>query len=118
MLRTDFRRQHLIESGVAVVDDTFGRRHDLAAFHECRCHLHHLVGNVKDDGCLLTVGGSAIDFCGGLVIGKQQIQCHRSGQLGLAVFLADLDIRRAELTVATLVHDAKHIPDDLFLPRQ
>ena len=118
MLRTDFRRQYLIESGIAVVHDTLSCRHDLAAFHESRGHLHHLVGNVKDDGCLLAVGGCAIDFCGGLVIGKQQIQCHRSGQLRLAVFLADLHIRRAELAVATLVHDAKHIPDDLFLPRQ
>ena len=118
MLRTDFRRQDLIKSCVPVVHNALGGCHDLAPFQKCRSHLHHLMGDIKNDGCLLTVSGSAIDFGRRLVIGKKQIQSHRSGKLGLAVLLADFDISRAELTVSSLVHDTEHIPDDLLLPRK
>ena len=76
------------------------------------------MGDIKNDGCLLAVSCSTIDFCRWLVIGKKQIQGHRSGKLGFAIFLTDFDISCAKLTVATLVHNAKHIPDDLLLPRK
>ena len=118
MLRAYFGRQDLIKSCVPVVHDSLGGCHDLAPFQKCRGHLHHLMGNIKNDGCLLAVSCSAIDFGRRLVIGKKQIQGHRSGKLGFAIFLTDFDISRAELTVATLVHNAKHISDDLLLPRK
>ena len=118
MLRTNFGRQDLVESCIAVVHDTLRGRHDLTPLQQCRSHLHHLVGNVKDDGCLLAVCCSTIDFGRWLIIGKKQIQGHRSGKFGLAVLLTDFDISRAELTVSPFVHDAEHIPDDLLLPRK
>ena len=118
VLRADFGRQDLVKSCIAVIHDTLRCRHNLAPLQECRCHLHHLVGDIKDDGCLLAVGGSTIDFGRGFVIGKEQIQSYRSGKFGFAVLLTDFDISRAELTVSSLVHDAEHIPDDLFLPRK
>ena len=118
VLRTNFSRQDLVESRVAIVHNTFGGCHDLAPLQQCRSHLHHLMSNIKNDGCLLTVCRSTIHFSRRFVIGKQQIQSHRCGKLGFTVLLTDFDIRRAELTVAALIHDTKHIPDDLLLPRQ
>lgn len=90
----------------------------LHRFSSAGSHLHHLVGNIKNDGCLLAVSCSTIDFGRWLIIGKKQIQGHRSGKLGFAIFLTDFDISRAELTVSSLVHDTEHIPDDLLLPRK
>ena len=118
MLCTNFSRQDLVESCVAVVHNALGGCHNLAPLQQCRGHLHHLVGNIENDGCLLTVCCSTIDFRRGFVVGKKQIQSHRSGKFGLAVFLSDFDIRCAELTVSSFIHDAKHIPDDLLLPRK
>ena len=118
VLRADFGRQDLVKSCIAVIHDTLRCRHDLAPFQKSRGHLHHLMGDIKNDGCLLAVSCSTIDFGRGFVIGKKQIQCHRSGKLGLAVLLTDFDISRAELTVSSLIHDSKHIPDDLLLPRE
>ena len=118
MLRANFGRQNLIESCVPVVHDALGGRHDLAPFQKCRGHLHHLMGNIKNDGCLLAVSRRTIDFGRWLIIGKKQIQGHGSGKFGLAVLLTDFDISRAELTVSSLVHDTEHIPDDLLLPRK
>ena len=118
MLRTNFGRQNLIKSCVPVVHDALGGCHDLTPFQKCRGHLHHLVGNIKNNGCLLTVSGSTVDFGRRLIIGKKQIQGHRSGKLGLAVLLTYFDISRAKLTVSLFIHDAEHIPDDLLLPRK
>ena len=118
MLRTNFGRQNLIKSCVPVVHDALGGCHDLAPFQKCRGHLHHLVGNIKNNGCLLAVSRRTIDFGRWLIIGKKQIQGHRSGKLGFSIFLADFDISRAKLTVPFFVHDAEHIPDDLLLPRK
>ena len=118
VFRSNFSRQDLIKSCVPVVHNALRSRHDLAPFQKCRGHLHHLVGNIKNDGCLLAVSCSTIDFGRWLIIGKKQIQGHRSGKLGFSVFLADFDISRAKLTVPFFVHDAEHIPDDLLLPRK
>ena len=73
VLRANFSRQNLIESCVPVVHDALRSRHDLAPFQKCRGHLHHLMGNIKNDGCLLAVSCSTIDFGRWLVIGKKQI---------------------------------------------
>ena len=110
--------KHLIKPGVAVVDDAFGRRHDLAPLEQCRGHLHHLVGHIENDGRLLAVGGSTVDFGRRFIICKQQIQRNGGCKLALSILLADLHICRAELAVSVLIHDAEHIPDDLLLPRQ
>ena len=118
MLRTNFGRQNLIKSCVPVVHDALGGCHDLAPFQKCRGHLHHLVGNIKNNGCLLAVSRRTIDFGRWLIIGKKQIQGHRSGKFGLAVLLTYFDISRAKLTVSLFIHDAEHIPDDLLLPRK
>ena len=118
MLRAHLCRKHLIKPGVAVVDNALGRRHDLAPFEQCRGHLHHLVGHIENDGRLLAVGGSTVDFGRRFIIRKQQIQRNGGCKLALSIFLADFHIRRAELAVSVLIHDAEHIPDDLLLPRQ
>ena len=118
MLRTNFGRQDLVESCVPVVHDALCCRHDFAPLQQCRGHLHHLMGNIKNNGCLLAVSCSAIDFGRWLIIGKKQIQGHRSGKLRFAVLLTYFDISRAKLTVPFFVHDAEHIPDDLLLPRK
>ena len=118
VFRANLCGKHLIKPCVAVVDDALGRRHDLAPLEQCRGHLHHLVGHIENDGRLLTVGGSSVDFGRGLIIRKEQIQRNGGGKLALSIFLADLHICRAELAVTAAIHDAEHIPDDLLLPGQ
>ena len=81
VFRADLRRQHLIESGIAVIYQTLGRCHDLGAFQESRCHFHHALGNIEYNGCLLTVGCCAVNLGGRLVVGIQKIQRNRCRKL-------------------------------------
>ena len=80
VLGADLSGKHLIETGIGIVDDALGRRHDLAALHQRRRHLHHLVGHIEYDGCLVTVTRRTIHFGAGFSICVQQIQCNGSRQ--------------------------------------
>ena len=108
--------KHLIEPGVAVIHDAFGRCHDLGALEQRRTHLNHLVRNIKDDAGLLPVRRRAVDLGGRLVVGVEQIQSHRSSQLALPIFLADFHEGGPKLPPALGVYDAEHIPNHLLLP--
>ena len=118
MLGPDLSRQHLIETGIAVVHDSLGGGSNLGAFIQRRSLFHHAPGDIENDGCLLPIGRSAVHFGCGLVISIEQIQSDRGRELGLSVFLSDLHIGSTELPVTVLIHDPEDVPDDLFLPRQ
>ena len=116
MLCTDFRRQDLVKPSVAVIDDTLGRAHNLGAFQQRRGHVHHLLCHIEHDGRLLAVGGSAIHLGGWLIIRVEKIESDGRCEFAFAVLLPDLHEGCAELALPTLVNDAEHIPDNLFLP--
>ena len=62
MLRSHLCGKHLVKSSVCVIHNPLCSSHDLTALHQGRGHLHHLVGHIKNDGRLLTVGGSAVNL--------------------------------------------------------
>ena len=68
-----FRRKHLIETGVPIVDDPLARRPNLGPAHQSRARLNHLPGHVEDDGRLIPIASSPVDFGTRLVISVQKI---------------------------------------------
>ena len=81
VLGANLSGKHLVETCIGVIDDSLGCCHDLAAFHQSRRHLHHLIRHIKYDGSLLSIGSSTINFCGWLVVCKQEIQSNSSCKL-------------------------------------
>ena len=74
VLGSDFRRKHLVESRVLVIDDPLCRPHDLGALHQRRGHLHHLLCHIENDAGLLSVRSRAVDLSGRLVIGIEHVE--------------------------------------------
>ena len=118
MFRPYLRRQHLVETCVCVIHNPLGSAHDLTSLQQGRGHLHHLVGYIENDGCLLAVGGSTVNLRRRLIVRIQKVKCHGSGKLTLSIFLSYFYKYSSELPVSALIHDAKHIPHNLFLPRK
>ena len=113
-----FRRQHLVEPGVAIIDDALARRPYLGAAHQGRTHLDHLPCHIKDDRRLIPVTGSAIHFGARFVISIKKVQGNSGSQLALSVLLWNLYIGRQELPLPVSLDDAEEITHNLFLPRQ
>ena len=78
--------------------------------------LYHAAGHVEYNGCLLPVGGAAIDLAAVFHVAAGEQQSHRSGQFGFSLFLGDLDVCGIKLAVAVGLYNAKQIPDNLLLP--
>ena len=68
MLGVGFRRQHLIEAVGWLINDALGSGQDFDALVQGRTHPYHIGGDVKNDGGLLSVGGTAVDLCTFLTI--------------------------------------------------
>ena len=49
------------------------------------------MGDIKNDGCLLTVSGTAIDFGAFLTVTAGEQERYRSGKLGFALLLWDVE---------------------------
>ena len=113
-----FRRQHLVEPGVAIIDDALARRPYLGAAHQGRTHLDHLPCHIKDNGSLVAVTGRTIHFGTRLVIGIKKVQGDGCSQLAFPVLLWNLYIGRQELPLPVFLNDAEEITHNLFLPRQ
>ena len=113
-----FRRQHLVEPGVAIIDDALARRPYLGAAHQGRTHLDHLPCHIKDNGRLVSVTGRTIHFGTRFVIGIKKVQSDSGSQLALSVLLWNFYIGRQELPLAVFLDDAEEITHNLFLPRQ
>lgn len=78
-----FRRQHLVEPGVAIIDDALARRPDFRTAHQGRTHLDHLPCHIKDNGRLVSVTGRTIYFGTRFVIGVQKIKSYSRRQLAV-----------------------------------
>jgi hypothetical protein len=116
VLAVCLRRQHLVKTVGGLVDDAFLRGQDLHPLGEGRTHLHHIGGNLEYDGCLLAVGGAAVDLGPLLTVPTGEQQSDSGGEFALAHLLGNLDVGGVELAVSVGLEGAEHIPDDLFLP--
>lgn len=62
MLVTYIGRQHLIDAPRGQIDQSLLRIKNFDSFCQSRTHPHHVGGNIENNGCLLTIGGTAIHF--------------------------------------------------------
>ena len=62
VLGVGFRRQHLIKAVCRLINDAFGSGQNFDALVQGRAHPYHVGGNIKNDGGLLSVGGTAVNL--------------------------------------------------------
>ena len=118
VLGSCFCRQHLVEPGVAVIDDSLPGRPYLGTAHQGRTHLDHLPCHIKDNGSLVAVTGRTIHFGTRLVIGIKKVQGDGCSQLAFPVLLWNFYIGRQELPLPVFLDDAEQVTHNLFLPGQ
>ena len=120
MLGRNLRGKHLINAACGLIDHAFGGGDDLDQLTQRGILLDHIHRHVKHDGRLLTVAGAGINLRLPFVIVNEHIERQRRAQLGLAVFLANLDIHLIVLPHGRIFvpHRAEYVADDLLLPGQ
>lgn len=106
VLGSRFRRQYLVEPGIAVVDDPLPGRPYLGTASGPGSSDH--LPCIKDDGCLVAVAGCAIHFRTRFIIGIQKVQGDSGGQLALPVLLWNL-YRPSGTAASVLLDDAEQI---------
>ena len=106
VLGPGFCRQHLVKTGITVIDDALPCRPNFGAAHQGRTHLDHLPCHIKDDGRLVSVTGRAVHFGARFVIGVEKVEC--DGRCQLAVMRLHHRPPR-QIAMARAVHlDALH----------
>ena len=120
VLGGDLGGKHLIDAARGLVHHALHGRDDLDSLAECRGLFNHIDSDIKNDGCLLSIGCAGVDLCFPFIIIGQHVQRKRRTKLGLAVFLGDLNIGGIVLPLIWIIvaHRAKHVCDVFFLPRQ
>ena len=93
-------RQHLVGTVGGQISDLLLGLQDFHPLGKRRAEPHHIHRHVKDDLCLVAVGGTAIHLGPFLAVPAQEQERHSGGKLRLALFLRDLNVRRIELAVA------------------
>ena len=108
--------QHLIDAPGGLVDDALLGVEDLDPFGKCRAHPNHIRCYIEHDGCLLPVGGTAIDFSAFLTVTAGQQKRDGGSQFGLALLLGNLNVCGIELPIAVGLQRSEDVPDNLLLP--
>ena len=116
VLVANIRRKHLVDTARWLIDEPFLGIQYLHSFCQCWTHPHHVGGYIKNDGCLLTVGGTTVDLGAFLAVTAGQQKCNSGSQFGLALFLWDLDVCGIKLAIAVGLQRSENVPDDLLLP--
>ena len=116
VLVTDICGKHLVDTARWLINESLLGIQYLDPLGERRTHSHHIRRHIKNDGRLLTVGSAAIDLCALLAIAAGEQKRHRSGKLGLTLFLGDFDVGGIELPIAVGLEDTENVPNDLLLP--
>ena len=109
-------REHLVDTARWLIDEPLLGIQYLDPFGECRTHPHHICRHIEHDGCLLTVGGTAIDLGAFLTIAAGEQKSYRSGKLGLALLFRNFNVCCIELSVSVGLEDTEDVPNDLLLP--
>lgn len=115
VLVRNVRREHLAGTSCGQVLDLFLRFQYLDALGECRTEPHHVHRNVKDDCCLVSVGGTAVDFGAFLAI-SQVSRSAMAVAVQTCLLCGYLDVCRVELPSAVGLEDSEDVPENLFLP--
>ena len=112
----DIGGEHLVDTARWLINEPLLGIQYLDPLGECRADPHHIRRHIENNGCLLTVGSTAVHLGAFLAVAASEQERHRGGKLRLALFLGNLDICRVELPVAVGLEDAENVPDDLLLP--
>ena len=116
VLITDIGGEHLVDTARWLINEPLLGIQYLDPFGECRTHPHHVSRHIENDGCLLTVRSTAVDFGSFLSVTAGEQKRHRSSKLGLALLFRNLDVGGIELPIAVGLENAENVPNDLFLP--
>ena len=109
-------RQDLIDTVRRLEDHLLLGSEDLGPLGKCRCHPHHIHGDLKDNAGLLTVRSAGVNFRSLFPVTAAEIQCHRCCQFTLTLLLRNLHIGCVKLPVAIRFDHSEDVPDDLLLP--
>ena len=116
VLVADIGGEHLVDTARWLINEPLLGIQYLDPFGECRTHPHHVSRHIENDGCLLTVGGTAVDLGAFLSVTAGEQKRHGSGKFRFALLLGDLDVGGVELPIAVGLEDTENVPDDLLLP--
>ena len=116
VLITDICGEHLVDTARWLIDEPLLGIQYLDPLGECRAHPHHVSRHIENDGCLLTVGGTAVDLGAFLSVTAGEQKRHGSGKFRFALLLGNLDVGCVELPIAVGLEDTENVPDDLLLP--
>ena len=118
MLGSNLCRKHLIKAIIEMCCNPLIGPKALRPLCQGRSHLHHLIGHIKDNGCLCSVSRSTVNLWGGFPISKKKVQCYSRSKLALSIFLRYFNIGCSELPCPISLYCAEYIPYYLFLPWQ
>ena len=108
--------KHLVDTACGQINQTLLGIKDFDPLCQSRTHTHHVGSYIKNDGCLLSVSGAAVDLSSLLTITAGQQKRNSGSQFGLALFLGDFDICGIKLAIAVGLQCSENVSDDLFLP--
>ena len=116
VLVADIGGEHLVDTTRWLINKPLLGIQYLDPLGERRTHPHHVSRHIENDGCLLTVGGTAVDLGAFLSVTAGEQKRHGSGKFRFALLLGDLDVGGVELSIAVGLEDTENVPDDLLLP--
>ena len=116
MLVADIGGEHLVDTTRWLINEPLLGIQYLDPLGERRTHPHHVSRHIENDGCLLAVGGTAVDLGAFLSVTAGEQKRHGSGKFRFALLLGDLDVGGVELPIAVGLEDTENVPDDLLLP--
>ena len=99
VLVADIGGEHLVDTARWLINEPFLGIQYLDPLGKSRTHPHHVSRHIENNGSLLSVRSTAIDFGSFLSVTAGEQKCHRSGKLGLALFLGYLDVGSVELPI-------------------
>ena len=116
VLVADIGGEHLVDTARWLINEPLLGIQYLDPLGECRTHPYHVCCHVENNGRLLTVRSTAIDFGSFLSVTAGEQKCHRSGKLGLALLFRNFNVCCIELSIAVGLEDAENVSDNLLLP--
>ena len=80
VLVTDIGGKHLIDTARWLINDPLLGIEYLDPFGKCRTHSHHVGGHIENDGCLLSVSGTAVNLGSFFTVTAGKQKCYSGSQ--------------------------------------
>jgi hypothetical protein len=116
MLVSDIGGQHLVYAAGWKINKPFLRIKDFHTLGQGRAHPHHIRGYIKNNGCLVAVCGTAVNFGPFFVVTTGEKQGNSSRKLAFSHLLRYLHKGRVKLAITIWLQRSEDIADDLLLP--